>query len=96
VRRRGGLACSFRKRAHVIVMALRGVVGIFFFVRCNAYSAVPEPRRPRSVSTMVTRTLRVPKIYARYDGHEMFLNSECICGQRHRVLMRGAYMSQPK
>src|SRR6266404_6036187 len=31
------------------------------FFRCSGYSATPEPRRPRSVSTMVTRTLKVPK-----------------------------------
>ncbi len=59
--RRQRLARGLRQRPHVVRVALRGVVRIVLAPPSSGYSAVPEPSRPRSLSTIDTRTLNVPK-----------------------------------
>ena len=48
------------QRAHVVRVALRGVVGIFLLAQ-QRILAHPAPSRPLALSKMETRTLRVPK-----------------------------------
>ena len=81
---------GFGEGAQVIVVALRGIVGVIF-LPVERDSATPEARRPREVSTRVTRTLRVPKSTPATMGMRIIPSEGCVPCQAV-----WAYISQPR
>ena len=78
----------------MIVVALGGVIGIVFPAMQRVFCCARAQAAPLPIHNGDTHA-EGAEIYARYDGHEMFLNWDCIRGNRI-AFYAWAYMSHPR